>query len=122
MTAPPCRGGATSIIFGTDFSVDVAEVHQRPGLEPDRLDPAPCSVVVGVERLAILIAGRADIGGREHDAGHAVVDQGAATPSISSTALPVGSSAPQLEPAVSRNSSGTGAAVPGTPSIRASPS
>ena len=28
----------------------------------------------------------------------------------------------QVEPAVSRNSSGTGAAAPGTPSIRASPS
>ena len=36
--------------------------------------------------------------------------------------MPVGSSAPQLEPATSRNSSGIGAAVPGTPSMRASPS
>ncbi len=45
----------------------------------------------------------------------------ASMPSITSTARPVGSSAPQLEPAVSRNSIGIGAAVPGTPSMRASP-
>jgi hypothetical protein len=45
-----------------------------------------------------------------------------ATPSIWSAAWPVGRSAPQLEPAVSRNSIGMGAALPGTPSIRAVPS
>ena len=43
-------------------------------------------------------------------------------PSIASTAEPVGSSEPQLEPATSRNSIGIAAAVPGTPSMRASPS
>ncbi len=45
-----------------------------------------------------------------------------ATPSISSTARPVGSSAPHMEPAASVKESAIGAAVPGTPSMRASPS
>ena len=45
-----------------------------------------------------------------------------ATPSISSTARPVGSSAPHMEPAASEKVSAIGAAVPGTPSMRASPS
>ena len=44
------------------------------------------------------------------------------TPFTTSTARPVGSSAPQVEPAVSEKLSGMGAAVPGTPSIAASPS
>ena len=44
------------------------------------------------------------------------------TPCTSSTAEPVGNNAPQLEPATSRNSNGIAAAVPGTPSMRASPS
>ena len=43
------------------------------------------------------------------------------TPSITSTAFPVGSRAPVIEPAMFWNISGTGAAVPGTPSIAASP-
>ena len=45
----------------------------------------------------------------------------AATPSITSEARPVGKSAPQLDPAVSRNTMGMGAALPGTPSMCASP-
>ena len=45
------------------------------------------------------------------------------TPSTVSRALPVGNSAPPvLEPAMSRKSITIGAAVPGTPSMRASPS
>jgi hypothetical protein len=43
------------------------------------------------------------------------------TPATRSTARPVGSSAPQTEPAASRKSIAIGAAVPGTPSIRAVP-
>ena len=43
-------------------------------------------------------------------------------PSMTSEAFPVGSSAPQVEPAVSVKVSGIGAAVPGTPSMRAVPS
>ena len=43
------------------------------------------------------------------------------TPATRSTTLPVGSSAPQTEPAASRKSMAIGAAVPGTPSMRASP-
>ena len=116
-TAPPCCGGATSIILGTDFSVDVAEVHQRPGLQADRLDPR-LQRRIGVERLAILIAGRADIRGPEHDAGHAVVDQRAGARRRSRRRHCRSAAARRSdEPAVSRNSSGIGAAVPGTPSI-----
>jgi hypothetical protein len=44
-----------------------------------------------------------------------------AMPSISSTARPVGSSAPHIEPASRSNISATGAWRPGTPSIAASP-
>ncbi len=44
-----------------------------------------------------------------------------ATPSTTSTARPVGSSVPQTEPSASRKSMGIGEAVPGTPSIAASP-
>ena len=43
------------------------------------------------------------------------------TPSMRSVTLPVGSSAPQLDPAVSLNSSGIAAAVPGTPSMAVAP-
>src|SRR5215469_12820612 len=42
-------------------------------------------------------------------------------PSMVSTRLPVGSSAPVVEPAVSANRSRIGAAVPGTPSIAVLP-
>ena len=45
----------------------------------------------------------------------------ASTPSITSTALPVGSSAPVIEPAMFSNISGTAAAVPGTPSMAVAP-
>jgi hypothetical protein len=40
---------------------------------------------------------------------------------MTSSARPVGSSAPHVEPAVSEKLSGIGAAVPGTPSMRAVP-
>jgi hypothetical protein len=43
------------------------------------------------------------------------------TPSITSTTFPVGSRAPQVEPATSAKVIGIGAAEPGTPSIRQSP-
>ena len=43
------------------------------------------------------------------------------TPSTVSRTCPVGSSAPVAEPSVSANASTTGAAVPGTPAIAASP-
>ena len=46
----------------------------------------------------------------------------AATPSITSTAFPVGSSAPHIDPASRSNISGTAAWRPGTPSIAAAPS
>ena len=36
LRSPPSRGGATSVSLGTVVDVDVAEVHQRPGLQPDR--------------------------------------------------------------------------------------
>ena len=100
--APPCRGGATSIIFGTDFAGDVAEVHQRPGLQPDRLDPRP-------QRLRRPRASSGASSPATPRSAARITTQGMplsisvqATPSITSTALPVGSSAPQLEPAVSR--------------------
>ena len=44
------------------------------------------------------------------------------TPSMTSIAFPVGSSAPHVDPAVSEKLRGIGAAVPGTPSMRAVPS
>ena len=44
------------------------------------------------------------------------------TPFTTSTARPVGSSAPHVEPAVSEKLRAMGAAVPGTPSMAASPS
>ncbi len=43
-------------------------------------------------------------------------------PSIVSRTLPVGSMLAQTDPAVSRKAISTGAALPGTPSIRAVPS
>jgi hypothetical protein len=43
------------------------------------------------------------------------------TPSMTSTTFPVGSRAPQELPAVSLKVTGMAAAVPGTPSMRASP-
>jgi hypothetical protein len=45
----------------------------------------------------------------------------ASMPSMLSFAFPVGSNAPQLEPAVSAKVIGIAAAAPGTPSIRADP-
>ena len=99
----------------------VAEVHHRPDLEPDRLD-ARLELRVGVE-LRRASRSRCGRHRRAHDDHrHAVVDAGDARRRRStSTARPVGRSAPHVEPAVSEKLSGIGAAVPGTPSMRASP-
>ena len=109
--APPAGAGLTMVIFGTEALGDIAEVHHRPGLQADRLEPR-LQRRVRLQLLAALVAGDADVGGAHDHAGHAVVDQRHSTPSITSTSLPVGSSAPQVEPAVSRNSIGTAAACP----------
>ncbi len=53
----------------------VSQVHQRAGRPPDRLQP-PLQPGVGVQGLAVFVAGDAEIGGPHHHAGHAVVDQG----------------------------------------------
>ncbi|MNT69278.1 hypothetical protein D3C72_2075860 [compost metagenome] len=54
--------------------------------------------------------------------GTAASTQLTGTPSIMSTARPVGSSLPVLAPATSWNFSHTGAALPATPSMAAWPS
>ena len=46
----------------------------------------------------------------------------ASMPAITSTTFPVGSKAPQVDPAACGKFWSTGAAAPGTPSIRALPS
>ena len=67
--------------LGHRLCLHVAEVHQRPGGEADCLDPgAQIGERLALQLVARLVAGRADVFGLEHDARHAVVDQGAAHP------------------------------------------
>ena len=58
-----------------DLLRDVAEVHRRAGLQSDGFD-ARLELGVGIERIARLVAGAPEIGGADHDDGHAVVDAG----------------------------------------------
>ena len=70
---------------------------------------APRSAVVRLELRRVLVARDAEVGGAHHHAGHAVVDQRARRrPRSRRRRCPVGSSAPQVDPAVSSNAIGTG--------------
>ena len=60
--APPARGGGDQHHLRHRLRRDVAEVHQRAGLQADRLDPG-LQRGIGLERLAGLVAGGADVGG-----------------------------------------------------------
>ena len=108
------------VIFGTDLLVTSPRFISGPALRRMALEPG-AKFGVGFQFLGRLGAGDAEVGSAHDDAGHAVVDQGAVDAVDHVTRMPVGSSAPQLEPAVSAKVIGTGAAVPGTPSMRAPP-
>ncbi len=60
--------------LGYGFLAHVAEVHSFADGKADRLDP--CLEIAGaVQLVTTLVAGRTDVFGLHHDAGHAVVDQ-----------------------------------------------
>ena len=120
LIAPPRAGGLTSVIFGTDFSVT----------SPRFIIGPTCSRMASSRALSAVSASsasRLSCPLRPKSAA-SMITQGMplsirvqSTPSMQSVTLPVGSSAPQLDPAVSLNSSGIAAAVPGTPSMAVSP-
>ena len=89
---------------------------------PQALDPR-LQLGVGVQLGDALVAGAADVGGAKHHQRHAVVDAGDRRRRRSRRARCRSAAGPaQTEPAVSRKLIVIGAALPGTPSMRASPS
>ena len=119
--APPARGGAARVIFGTDLSRTSPRFMSGPAwsrIDSSRsLRPAFAS---RSSRLSQPSTPRSEA--RITTTGIPLSMHVISTPSITSTALPVGSRAPQVEPAACGKFWSTGAAVPGTPSIRAFPS
>jgi hypothetical protein len=118
---PPVRGAETRIIFGTDCA---------PTSPSDISGPA-CRRIDSSRAFSTSSASSASrvSSPRSHMASVSRITQGMplsigvqATPSIMSTARPLGSSAPHIAPASPSKTNGTGAAPPGTPSSRAAPS
>ena len=72
----PARGGRRDERhLRNDLLRDVAEAHERAGLEADLLEPR-LQFAILIEHVARLVAGPADRRrGLEHDDRHAVVDQ-----------------------------------------------
>ena len=120
MKAPPCCAGAIMVIFGTDF----ADTSPRFISGPQAM------------RMASSRAFSASSASSSTGRSYPVIPRSAArittigmplsiivtsTPSMTSTALRVGSKAPHMEPATSSKTSGTAAEPPGTPSISSSP-
>lgn len=60
--------------FGHGLLAHVAKVHALAHRQPDRFDPG-LEFSVGIQPVAILVPGDADIRGPHHHAGHPVVDQ-----------------------------------------------
>ncbi len=121
-TAPPCSAADTRHIFGTVFFVTSPRFISRPAASRTRSTRAFSSASASSSSGASWpVLPKSDA--RITTTGMPLSISVASTPSTTSRALPVGSSAPPvLEPAMSRKSITIGAAVPGTPSMRASPS
>ena len=119
--APPARGGAARVIFGTDLSRTSPRFMSGPArrrMDSSRSFSAPFAS--RSSRLSQPVIPRSEA--RIATTGIPLSMQVTSTPSIASTGFPVGSNVPQVEPAASGKFCSTGAAVPGTPSIRALPS
>ena len=90
------------------------------GLAADRLDPGE-QLLVGIDLRPALVPVSPKSFARIMIIGIATSMQVTSMPSITSRTLPVGSILPEIEPTTSMKFRMIGAAVPGTPSMRASP-
>ena len=100
----------------------IAEIHQPPGLKPKRLQ-ARLELGVGVEPAAALVAGAAHVGGAHDGDRHAVVDQTSRPRRRSRRRRCRSAAGRRRSPPRDRGSRAAPAPpLPGTPSMRASPS
>jgi hypothetical protein len=118
---PPVRGAETSVIFGTDCAPTLPSAISGPACR--RIDSRLVFCASSASSASRVSSPRSPMGLAP------TITQGVplsisvqATPSIMSTARPLGSSAPHIAPASASKTSRTGATPPGTPSIRAAPS
>ena len=74
-TRPPSRAGARMLILGTVLLVTSPRFISGPTARRMRFDPLP-QLGVGLELGRGLVAGDAEVGRREADHGHPVVDAG----------------------------------------------
>ena len=118
--APPFCGALTMVIFGTVFATTLPRFISGPQARRKRSSRIfSASSASSAARLSSPAMPASSA--RSTTQGMPLSISVTSIPSTRSTARPVGNSAPQVAPAVSRNCSGTGAEAPGTPSIRASP-
>jgi hypothetical protein len=118
-TAPPLRRRRDQAHLRDRLLGDVAQVHQPPGGQAHRFD-ARIERGIGLELVGRLVSGLPKSDARITTTGMPLSISVSSTPSTTSRTWPVGSSAPPvLPPAMSRKSITIGAAVPGTPSMRA---
>ena len=117
---PSRRGAATRPIFGTTLPVTSPKPMRRPAscriasIRAISAVSASSSAALSCPVLPMAAAGISTIG-------MLMSMQVTRTPSMISARSPLGNSAPDFDPAPSRNASFTGAALPGTPSIRVVP-
>ena len=120
-TVPPWTGGDSRLIFGTVL----------PATSPRFISGPAASLIASIRRVTSSLTSRSAgdswpdsprSAAARHTTGMPLSIQVTRVPSTTSRTFPVGSNVPQEDPATSANSMGTGAWVPGTPSMRAVPS
>ena len=99
----------------------IRNAHQFARLDPKRFK-AVHEIAIGIEFGRRLVTGLSKSDARMSTTGIAASTQETSMPSTRSSGRPVGNNLPVFEPAAPRNARCMGAAVPGTPSIEASPS
>ena len=120
-TAPPSAGGDSRLIFGTVLLVTSPRFISGPAASriasTRRVTSRSPSISAGASCPV-----RPRSAAAMQTTGMPLSMQVTRIPSTTSMTFPVGSSAPHEDPATSTNSMGTGAWLPGTPSMRAAPS
>src|SRR6187399_221731 len=118
---PPLRGALTRHILGTVLRVTSPRFMRGP-IFSRRSSTFATSAALAASCAGVSAPVTPSADARRMMTGMPLSMQVTSIPSTVSIRLPVGSSAPQLDPATSRNSSAIGAAAPGTPSMRVLPS
>jgi hypothetical protein len=120
LIAPPFEGAETSVILGTLESVTSPSPIIGPALSR-MLSILALSAVSASSASRLSCPVRPKSSARITTIGIPLSIRVQPMPSIWSASLPVGKSAPHMEPAMFWNRSRTGAWVPGTPSMAALP-